>query len=464
MKKILALILSIILILSLFSACGTGENLPSEGDSETSLPEAEEENNTLIISSPLKTQEGLGLAALTKGFMERYPDKTIILQDGDIDPYTVTGEELIVAQNSYIEKLKTGITAGEAPDLIYDATGYVETFAYSGLLKDMNELIDSDPDFNRSDYFENVLSAYEHADGLYLFPTVLSYNIVRLRQDVAELAGLDFEETLGFNQTFAYSLYYSLLETNDIPDIRTIGREARQNRGIFTMEEYASAFDRENFEFNFDTPEFISFLNNGNSYTLAKPYIFGDFIMHDDAGERLFDTEGYFVEGYYTYLSNISIFLEENENASDLLPIMSSKNETMISALCMSIPENAENPELAWEFIKYCIEESDEVSKDMGSAGQWNGDRFDARLPINKANFEKFVPLFFTGFEDSYIEKITSQLRAPLEGAVTAPLSFNALTPALNEIRQEFYDGLISAQECVTRMQERADMFVLENK
>lgn len=78
--------------------------------------------------------------------------------------------------NAGVNRLQTEIIAGNAPDLIDISLLSADRFGSSGLLTDLYPLIDADPELNRSDLNEHVLSAFEE-DGK-LYQTVSNFYIL----------------------------------------------------------------------------------------------------------------------------------------------------------------------------------------------------------------------------------------------------------------------------------------------
>ncbi len=69
-----------------------------------------------------------------------------------------------------ITRLNNEIMAGESPDLFFnDINGSFDfnSYAKQGILADFYELMENDPDFEKSDYLENIFEAYEKDGCLY---------------------------------------------------------------------------------------------------------------------------------------------------------------------------------------------------------------------------------------------------------------------------------------------------------
>ncbi|MCD8325913.1 MAG: hypothetical protein LUC90_04265 [Lachnospiraceae bacterium] len=85
-----------------------------------------------------------------------------------------------------ITRLNNEILTGEGPDLFFnDIAGSFDfdSYAKQGMLADFYELMEADPDFERSDYLENVFEAFETDGGLYeLVPEFQLYTCLGKRR------------------------------------------------------------------------------------------------------------------------------------------------------------------------------------------------------------------------------------------------------------------------------------------
>ncbi|MER2150696.1 MAG: extracellular solute-binding protein [Candidatus Limivicinus sp.] len=133
-------------------------------------------------------------------FNRTNPNYRIEITDySEYDDYTSDDE---ADWNAGVNRLQTEIIAGNAPDLIDISLLSADRFGASGLLTDLYPLIDADPEFNRSDLNEHVLSAFEE-DGK-LYQTVSNYYILTtagLSERVGDQMGWTMEDLQKAMQT-----------------------------------------------------------------------------------------------------------------------------------------------------------------------------------------------------------------------------------------------------------------------
>ena len=95
-----------------------------------------------------------------------------------------------VTDEQYNEGLNTLLTelASDQRADIYDATylpSEIKTKG-SGYFEDLNQYIDADPNFNRDDYYDNILRAAEVDGKLYQIPEGFYYVMLRLNRNITD--------------------------------------------------------------------------------------------------------------------------------------------------------------------------------------------------------------------------------------------------------------------------------------
>lgn len=114
-------------------------------------------------------------------FMKEHPGvkiETKVVFDND-----VTDEQY----NEGLNTLLTELASDQRAD-IYDATylpSEIKTKG-SGYFEDLNQYIDADPNFNRDDYYDNILRAAEVDGKLYQIPEGFYYVMLRLNRNITD--------------------------------------------------------------------------------------------------------------------------------------------------------------------------------------------------------------------------------------------------------------------------------------
>lgn len=131
MRKFLALLLSLLMVVGLFAACGQTEpdpteGAPAEGDTPATEAPAEEEVVTITYSYWGTPDEAASVQAVADKFHEEYPNIKV--------------EVMAIPNEEYTTKLNTLATANQLPDCgIMNENGVLD-FASKGLLADISSM------------------------------------------------------------------------------------------------------------------------------------------------------------------------------------------------------------------------------------------------------------------------------------------------------------------------------------
>ena len=127
-------------------------------------------------------------------FMKEHPGvkiETKVVFDND-----VTDEQY----NEGLNTLLTELASDQRAD-IYDATylpSEIKTKG-SGYFEDLNQYIDADPNFNRDDYYDNILRAAEVDGKLYQIPEGFYYVMLRLNRNITDELNYEVPDEMDIN-------------------------------------------------------------------------------------------------------------------------------------------------------------------------------------------------------------------------------------------------------------------------
>ncbi len=474
MKKIISIILCLSLI-TLVSCTDKNAEIYSKHTADVSNQNEESESSdsgddvterglsgTLKISSLHEPSEFTGWYRVAMEFQKIHPNVKFEVNDTTVNFLLESAEQAAVATQKYEDDLKIKMNSGDVPDIIISmGSDSTSDFIGADLMQDFNELMESDSEFAEEDYFENVLKSQEIRGALYTFPIEFNFVSVRLREDV--LAHFEIDENLvsTVDYKFLYDTYFKTLESAEFSKIKYINREIMTGKALMFNEMYASCFDAGNMNVNFNTPEFIEYLEITNNYTSC----IAPFGILEMEGENTpLNGEDYFVEGLLSSYYNQEHLTKELENVSKAFPV-STQNGEIVPNIVMSfgMPKNAQSKELAWEFIKYYIAES-ETPEYFNESGELDGVKYLGFIPINKNNLHNHYKYTATKWEIS--EKIVEEFILYVEDTLSMPMikafSFTELNSALQSLQADFYNGLMTAEECAKAMQDRAEIYFAE--
>ncbi len=450
MKKFISILLGTILII--LTACSTGSG--TEKAKIEIIPEGTELSGTLIISTDTEEISGVGLFALADGFMDLHPGVEIEINE-TYDDYD--------SRVKYSEQLKVEMLAGEAPDLLHHSFDYSSNFAIGGLLMDLNSFIENDETFIKEDYFMNLLEASELGGKQYRMPLYTApIEFIRFRVDVLEAAGIDPDTIDAVDYKLLYEIYDKAIASGEVPELKYIGKDGYGSM-YFLAQEMAACFDRETMTANFETEEFIEYLETAKAHN--APSGGADGYLFIDGVDELIEATDFFAVSVTISPSNPQEVMGKDSKITKAYPVVTSAGELAVRDGLVSIPTNANNPGLAWEFIKYCIYESEEIQiyldKDI-PAGYWGGDRFSGSTPINKNNMEKYFQKCLQGFPEEYIEETISLVYTYDQYELISDIPSSDLRTALYRLVVDYYNNLLTAEECASAMQDRVEVYFAE--
>jgi len=123
--------------------------------------------------------------------------------------------------NAYIAahtRFSIDLMTGRAPDIIYGDSGTMSPIAEAGLLLDLYEFIDNDPDLDRSDFIPNILASQEASDGS--LPAVFYSFRLHVLVGMADI--------VGDPEAWNLDKFLSLVEEATSTDMETIIRSSHE--------------------------------------------------------------------------------------------------------------------------------------------------------------------------------------------------------------------------------------------
>lgn len=184
MKKVLSIVLVLVMMVGVLSACGnktsvtpeaTTGTAPSTTPSETATTEAKPDTISLLLP-PISTTYQDQFAKWTSDFTALYPNLTLSFQ-------TASWED-------YKDKMDVQVNAGSPPDIAFVENDNVAKYIDTGLLLDIKDIV---PAEQIADFDENALAFYRNGDGIYGLPTYISIQALGGNKAMLEEAGIDWK-------------------------------------------------------------------------------------------------------------------------------------------------------------------------------------------------------------------------------------------------------------------------------
>jgi hypothetical protein len=153
MKKYLKIITAILLLAILISCGDNSDDMDLPDTVDVAVPETDKATLTL------------GVIDIHKYFEADYTTRYVSGFNQENENYQM---EVVNYTQDDIMRLRTELTAGSGPDIIYSLYYEDSVFAplmSQGVFTDLWQFIDADPDINRGDFFQNILHAMQSPDG-----------------------------------------------------------------------------------------------------------------------------------------------------------------------------------------------------------------------------------------------------------------------------------------------------------
>lgn len=120
-------------------------------------------------------------------YMRRHPDVYFDLRH----------EEIVMIEDAeaYQENLIDALSSGTAVDItLLDFSFPIKRVAAEATLVNFEELIESDSEVKRTDFFENILDAVKYEDALYVMPLTINVNSLVMNKEYTHLLDKPLEE------------------------------------------------------------------------------------------------------------------------------------------------------------------------------------------------------------------------------------------------------------------------------
>ena len=483
----------------------TSEDVPDYVTPPTPGPDArltpapdDDLSGELVIRTYLQST-GDHLYWLAREFMELHPNVQILLDYDYKNSEFLSREESRMRENSFYTNLRMELASGEADYLIYSATLDLDftPLARSGLLEDLWTYWENDPDIRDEDYFMPVIESFE-VDGML---PVLPYSFYLtggcFNKSYLEELGVHLSALQLVDSDVILDWYERLRETH--PDLQLFFTAPGKD-GLF-VPEIVNYIDLESNTARFDSPEFLTFLQRtqdvindepiqdivgwGNSYymEMALHYdetgkISSPFVQSITSAKKVVTSsrDSFCTVAQVNIYDTISMFQQSYDYLAGPYPVLSTNGHLGIYADHgeFMMPASMKNKELAWEFMKYCISEREDLT--FNGYDDFPGtDTFftSIAIPVNKPNYgrmaeESVEQVKFVngnGYEVLNFEPVNGEEIVAFMDEVLShsPVNIGKYNVDVQEFLDEYYvNELITAEECAGKIQGRVEIWLNE--
>lgn len=350
LNRIRAFLLSVLMLFTL-CACGNAvDETPYESlmaELEASSTPAPEQDRALTVAT---NKYSPFFAAHARAYMDTHPGVTI-----EIKEY----QEQVIGENS---EIAVQVMAGSGPDIV--ASLISRNFLESGRLLDLYPLMENDPEFREEDYFMNVVSAMETGGRLYAFPYDYQFpGLFAMRKDVDPEAAHEFETA----ERVTYEDMLSWFERAGSPSGVIYEGFGPHDALLYC---YDSAIDLRDKSCNFPDSPLGAMLERAkalpaphSTYTSDGMNIETDLKQGTDMFTDLTNQDYRYLFWANPVLNSEPQVLFPYEGSIFTKPrlISSAGGKTLFDVgNVLAITDSCEDPELAWDFIRFCVADKTE--------------------------------------------------------------------------------------------------------
>lgn len=331
-KKILNVLLSIMLMMTVFTACGnkvsndtkdqtTNEQKPTEAPKEQKKVELE------FWTISLKPTFDNYINDLCSKFTAKNPNITIKWLDvpiGEIE-----------------KKILTAATAGSMPDVVNLNIEFINKLAELGVMQNMDEALTKD---QKGQYFESVWKGSSYKNGVYALPWYLSTNVIAFNTELYKKAGLDPEKPPKNIDEIVKDSYTIKEKTGKFG-------YTPSSYPIWFLQNGCEMVDAEKKVGKFNTPEGLKAMN------LLKEMFDKDVISREVLMDTKKPVDMYTSGESAYYITGPSLLKSIKDNAPDIYKatsvapdILSSKGERHVSIMNIAVPKASKNKDDAIKF------------------------------------------------------------------------------------------------------------------
>ncbi len=416
------------------------------------------------------------------------PDKTVLVLAGSyidgnmkkrVIEYNRNSDEYRIVVRSYDSlnsyddwqagygQLNNDIITGNMPDILITTGLPVENYVAKGLLEDVGSLIEKDEELSQTEFLQNIFDAFS-VDGK-LYYVIPNFNVSTLMGKSAIVG-----------DRTSWTMAEMLELQNSLPEgTNMIGEMTRSGFFQTAMRFCGSDFvDVSTGKCDFDSQNFISMME----YAKTLP----EELSEDYFGEDYWaNYESQYRDGR-TILSSLSISNIRDINYSvngyfgeDVsyigFPTENGKGSYAMANECYAISSRSKNTEAAWEFLRYYLTEEYQSSLQWGLPVQKKYFDENAKNALGRPFYideegtkQEYDENFYLNGEAIVLDPLTQE---QVDKVVSFILSIDKcyyynedIINIVNEEMDAFFTGQKSAQEVAKIIQNRAQIYVNENR
>jgi len=380
-----------------------------------------------------------------------------------------------------ITKFNNDIISGKIPDImVLNSQLPYENYAARGLFTDMYELLESDPELKKEDFLENILDAMSIEGKLFMVAPQFSIQTYAIKTkfvgDKKSLTMKEFREVVDKVKA----------EKGDVMVFQDATRDSLLNSAV--MVNYDRFVDKNTGKCYFDSEDFIEVLKFANELDTKS---FWENINYDELDEQFWlDLETVFRDDKCLvqpiYLSGYSNYwrIMKGQFGEEItligFPTDSGNGSAVEIGTSFAISSRTKHKDAAWQFVRHYLTDDYQMSltynfpikrtalEECARQESTMPELDENGYPIYKEGVRVPSTYYYIGNEEIEIGVITQEYINKLNefiGSVNRVVRYNN---SVNEIITEeagmYFEGVKSAEEVASLIQNRVSIYVNENR
>ena len=373
-----------------------------------------------------------------------------------------------------ITKLTTEILAGNVPDILYLNNLPVQQLSAKGLLEDLTPYMNSDPDIDVSDFFENILEAAKYNGKLFITPsTFYIKTVIGASSIVGDEPGWSYE---------ALNEALSLMPEGCTPFEEYTDRDTvLLNCLAVSLDEFVNWSTG---EVDFENEEFYSILKFAAQF--PEEYDWDNYDYTSTSESRI--AQGLQMLQTSSLYGFDSAFYDSVNFGGDVTyvgyPTTSGSGNMIVFNTGYAMSASCENKEGAWEFLKTFFtkdymeeqwafplsrslynemrQEATRIDYQKDSSGNYLLDENGEKLPMSKYAFVNSSGEYTELYALS--EEQASKIDQLIETTTRVYSQDSSILEIIEEQAQAFFAGQKSVEEVSRLIQSKANIYVNEQR
>ncbi len=365
----------------------------------------------------------------------------------------------------FCSRLDEDIVNGSIPDVVLSGDNFdINRYAMKGAFEDLNKYMETSPEINRQDYFENVLDAYSTAGKQYCIP--LSFSLDCLAGKKSVLGDIN---KISFDEFFRLSEQKDLFCRDDMPyEFFT---------DFFINSNLSEYVDFENKKCSFDNENFIKLLEIIKESGIDEE-TYNQKLREESADNRealsIIENKSVFhpaLFGNFSQFANTQQTYMEEEASFIGLPSGKNSGAVLIPVCTAAVFSSSENKDDAWNFVKMLLTE--EGQKACVTSGTFNV-YYDYALKKSvydtevQAEKNKNDTVYVSDAHGNSIklkktdQKTFDKIYSLITSASTTSSFDSRISEIISEQTDKYYSGAQSAEETAGAIQSKVTLYLKE--